>query len=214
MKTNSVEFGKKLKAIRMEKGFSIRQTALQAGTSNPYISQVENGKRNIPKPETLEKLAKGLRISKEEIFKLAGLETSKPDNIEYIGSNFVNVPVIGEIACGEPIIAEENISSYVPIPSDVVKNGTFFILNCVGNSMEPTISNGSQVVVREQPDAENGQIAAVLLENENTATLKRIKKTKTNVILMPDNPSYEPIVLNEDRPGRILGIVKMEMKRF
>ena len=61
---------------------------------------------------------------------------------------------------------------------------------------------------------ENGQIAAVLLENENTATLKRIKKTKTNVILMPDNPSYEPIVLNEDRPGRILGIVKMEMKRF
>lgn len=214
MKTNSVEFGKKLKAIRMEKGFSIRQTALQAGTSNPYISQVENGKRNIPKPETLEKLAKGLRISKEEIFKLAGLETSKTDNIEYIGSNFVNVPVIGEIACGEPIIAEENISSYVPIPSDVVKNGTFFILNCVGNSMEPTISNGSQVVVREQPDAENGQIAAVLLENENTATLKRIKKTKTNVILMPDNPSYEPIVLNEDRPGRILGIVKMEMKRF
>lgn len=214
MKTNSVEFGKKLKAIRMEKGFSIRQTALQAGTSNPYISQVENGKRNIPKPETLEKLAKGLRISKEEIFKLAGLETSKTDNIEYIGSNFVNVPVIGEIACGEPIIAEENISSYVPIPSDVVKNGTFFILNCVGNSMEPTISNGSQVVVREQPDAENGQIAAVLLENENTATLKRIKKTKTNVILMPDNPSYDPIVLNEDRPGRILGIVKMEMKRF
>lgn len=61
---------------------------------------------------------------------------------------------------------------------------------------------------------ENGQIAAILLEDENTATLKRIKKTKTNVILMPDNPSYEPIVLNEDRPGRILGIVKMEMKRF
>ncbi|WP_395350345.1 LexA family protein [Fructilactobacillus sanfranciscensis] len=61
---------------------------------------------------------------------------------------------------------------------------------------------------------ENGQIAAILLEDENTATLKRIKKTKTNVILMPDNPSYDPIVLNEDRPGRILGIVKMEMKRF
>ena len=61
---------------------------------------------------------------------------------------------------------------------------------------------------------ENGQIAAILLEDENTATLKRIKKTKTNVILMPDNPSYDPIVLNEDRPWRILGIVKMEMKRF
>lgn len=122
--------------------------------------------------------------------------------------------MIGEIACDEPITAEGNISDYVPIPADVVKNGTFFILNCVGNSMEPTITNGSQVVVREQPDAENGQIVAVLLEDENTATLKRIKKTKTGVILMPDNPEYEPIILNEDKRGRILGIAKMEMKRF
>ncbi|POH13395.1 hypothetical protein BGL41_04545 [Fructilactobacillus sanfranciscensis] len=207
-------FRTEIKNIRLEKKFTLRQVALQSGIDAGYLSQLENGKRNIPKPATLEKLAKGLRISKEEIFKLAGLETPKPSNIEYIGSNFVNIPVIGEIACGEPIIAEENISDYVPIPSDVVENGTFFILNCIGDSMEPTISNGSQVVVREQPDAENGQIAAVLLEDENTATLKRIKKTKTNVILMPDNPSYDPIVLNEDRPGRILGIVKMEMKRF
>lgn len=212
---NNRSFGASIKNIRNKKNMSLRQVEIASGgLSSSFISKLENGKRNIPKVETLERLAKGLRISKEEMFKLAGLEVSKPTNIEYIGSNFVNVPVIGEIACGEPITAEENISGYVPIPSDVVKNGTFFILNCVGNSMEPTIANGSQVVVREQPDAENGQIVAVLLEDENTATLKRIKKTKTNVILMPDNPEYEPIVLNEDRPGRILGIVKMEMKRF
>ena len=211
---NNQNFRTEIKNIRLEKKFTLRQVALQSGIDAGYLSQLENGKRNIPKPTTLEKLAKGLRISKEEIFKLAGLETSKPINIEYIGSNFVNVPVIGEIACDEPITSEENISDYVPIPADVVKNGTFFILNCVGNSMEPTITNGSQVVVREQPDAENGQIVAVLLEDENTATLKRIKKTKTGVILMPDNPEYEPIILNEDKRGRILGIAKMEMKRF
>ena len=212
---NNQSFGASIKNIRNKKNMSLRQVEIASGgLSSSFISKLENGKRNIPKVETLEKLAKGLRISKEEMFKLAGLEVSKPTNIEQISSNFINIPIIGEIACGEPITAEENISGYVPIPADVVKNGTFFILNCVGNSMEPTISNGSQVVVREQPDAENGQIAAVLLENENTATLKRIKKTKTNVILMPDNPSYDPIVLNEDRPGRILGIVKMEMKRF
>lgn len=214
METNSIEFGKKLKQIREDRGFSIRQTALQAGTSNPYISQVENGKRNIPKPTTLEKLAKGLRISKEEMFKLAGLEVSHPTNVEPMSSNFINIPVIGKIECGEPIIAEQNISGYVPIPADVVKKGNYFILNCIEHSMEPTISNGSQVVVREQPDAESGQIAAVLLEDENTATLKRIKKTKTSVILLPDNPEYELIILNEDKRGRILGIVKMEMKRF
>lgn len=211
---NSVEFGNEIKKIRKSKGFTLRQAALQSKVNPGYLSRLENGKQNLPKVETLERLAKGLRISKEEIFKFAGLEVSKPTNIEYIGSNFVNVPVIGEIACGEPITAEENISDYVPIPSDVVKNGTFFILNCIGDSMEPTIANGSQVVIREQPDAENDQIAAVLLEDEDTATLKRIKKTKTSVILLPDNPKYEPIILNKDKRGRILGIIKMEMKRF
>lgn len=96
----------------------------------------------------------------------------------------------------------------------VVKNGNYFVLSCIDNSMEPTIANGSQVVVHEQSDAENGQIAVVLFEDENTATLKRIKKTKTGVILTSDNSEYEPIVLNKDKRGRILGIVKMEMKRF
>lgn len=213
-------FGNKIRNIRNEKGFSLRQVSNQSRDdkgiliSPSYWSLVERGKRNIPKNSTLVRIAHGLRVQESEILQLAGLETSKPSNIEYIDSNFVNIPVIGEIACGEPITAEENISGYIPIPADVVKNGRFFILNCIGDSMEPTISNESQVVVREQPDAENGQIAAVLLEDENTATLKRIKKTKTGVILMPDNPEYEPIILNEDKRGRILGIVKMEMKRF
>lgn len=100
------------------------------------------------------------------------------------------------------------------IYKSVVKNGNYFVLSCIDESMEPTIANGSQVVAYEQPDTKNGQIAVVLLENENTATIKRIKKTKTDVILMSDNSEYEPIILNEDKRGRILGIVKMEMKRF
>ncbi|CAJ2232254.1 XRE family transcriptional regulator [Fructilactobacillus sanfranciscensis] len=209
-----MQFGNEIKKIRKSKGFTLRQAALQSKVNPGYLSRLENGKQNLPKVETLERLAKGLRISKEEMFKLAGLEVSKPTNIEQISSNFINIPIIGEIACGEPITAEQNISGYLPVPADVVKNGNCFILNCVGNSMEPTVSNGSQVVIREQPDAENGQIAAILLEDENTATLKRIKKTKTSVILLPDNPEYEPIILNEDKRGRILGIAKMEMKRF
>ena len=100
------------------------------------------------------------------------------------------------------------------IYKSVVKNGNYFVLSCIDESMEPTIANGSQVVAYEQPDAENGQIAVVLLENENTATIKRIKKTKTNVILISDNSEYDSIILNKDKRGRILGIVKMEMKRF
>lgn len=212
---NKTSLGTYIKNTLDKNGWSLRQAALQIGVSPAYLSKLTNKKADSnPKLETLNKIAKGLRINKFILYNLAGIETPKPSNIEYIDSNFVNVPVIGEIACDEPITSEENISDYVPIPADVVKNGTFFILNCVGNSMEPTITNGSQVVIREQSDAENDQIAAVLLEDENTATLKRIKKTKTSVILLPDNPEYEPIILNKDKRGRILGIIKMEMKRF
>lgn len=78
-------FGKQFKELRNSKNISLRQLERQSGVSNSFISQIERGKRNIPKPSTLEKLAKGLRISKEEIFKMAGLETDnsidkyKPD---------------------------------------------------------------------------------------------------------------------------------------
>ncbi|WP_429971317.1 helix-turn-helix domain-containing protein [Fructilactobacillus sp. Tb1] len=75
-------FGNDLKNLRKEKGFTLRQLAMQANINPGYLSRLENGKQNIPKPETLEKLAKGLRISKEEMFKLAGLEISSDDKLD------------------------------------------------------------------------------------------------------------------------------------
>ncbi|USS93798.1 helix-turn-helix domain-containing protein [Fructilactobacillus ixorae] len=213
---NDKSFGQKLRDIRKSKGFSIRQVAMQAGTSNPYLSQVENGKRSIPKPSTLRKIAKGLRIPESEIFKMAGLDTqNNPTNLTRIAtSDMVSIPIIGEIACGKPITAVENVSGHMLLPKNLVKGGDYFILKCVGKSMQPTIMNGSEVLIREQPDVESGEIAAVLLDDDTTATLKRVKKTKNSVILMPDNPDFEPIILNEDKQGRIIGLVKMEMKMF
>ena len=73
MDNSNTEFGRKLKELRNEKGFTVRQLALQAGISNSYLSQVENGKRSIPKPATLEKIAKGMRVPKEDIFLMAGI---------------------------------------------------------------------------------------------------------------------------------------------
>ncbi|ETO40004.1 SOS-response repressor and protease LexA [Fructilactobacillus florum 8D] len=215
MMANENNFGSEIRNIRQEKNFTLRQTALQAKIDPGYLSLLERGKRNIPKPDTLKKLAKGLRISENKIFEMAGLTTQLPDNMKRISNDdLVNVPIIGEIACGEPIIAEQNIDGYLPIPHDNVKDGNYFVLKCRGDSMEPTITNGSNVLIREQPDADDGQIAAVLLDDDTTATLKRIKHIKDSVFLIPDNPKYEPIVLNEDKSGKIIGIVKMEMKMF
>lgn len=73
----NIEFGKKIKQIRNEKRFTVRQAAYQGGLSNSYWSQVETGKRNIPKPETLEKMAKGLRISRDDILEMAGLSSNE-----------------------------------------------------------------------------------------------------------------------------------------
>lgn len=78
LRNETLNFGPKIKAIRKEKNFTVRQAALQAGISNSFWSQVENKHREIPKPNTLEKMAKGLRISKEEIYELAGI--SAPEN--------------------------------------------------------------------------------------------------------------------------------------
>ncbi|KWT46803.1 XRE family transcriptional regulator [Levilactobacillus brevis] len=89
MTVDKTKFGSQLKKLRNEKGFTIRQAALQANLSNSFWSQVENGKRNIPKPITLEKMAKGLRVSKEQIFVMAGinnsdLATKETDKPEYV----------------------------------------------------------------------------------------------------------------------------------
>lgn len=73
MDNSNAEFGSKLKELRNKKGFTVRQLALQAGISNSYLSQVENGKRSIPKPATLEKIAKGMHVPKEDIFLMAGI---------------------------------------------------------------------------------------------------------------------------------------------
>ncbi|USS89879.1 helix-turn-helix domain-containing protein [Fructilactobacillus cliffordii] len=198
------------------KKFTLRQLAVQAKLDPGYLSLLERGKRNIPKPDTLRKLTKGLRIDESEIFKMAGLESpNEPTNLTSIDSSeMISIPIIDEIACGEPITAVENISGHMLLPGDLVKGGDYFILKCIGKSMEPAIMNGFNVLVREQLDDENGQITAVLLDDDNTATLKRVKKIKSSIILMHDNPDFEPIILNEDKPGRILGIVKMEMNMF
>lgn len=127
-----------------------------------------------------------------------------PNNIMPVDS-LIKVPIIGTIACGTTILAEQNISGYQYIPSDFVsETENLFFLRCKGNSMEPTIKNGSLVLIHEQPCVEDNEIAAVLINEE--ATLKRIKHLDGQIILlMPDNKDYSPIILKKHDDNRILG---------
>lgn len=133
------------------------------------------------------------------------LTEDKPDNIFPMHSELVKVPILGNIACGDPLYVAENFAGYRYEAADMLPSGNNFYLKAKGNSMEPTIPNGSLVLIREQIEVENGEIAAVLVNGDTEATLKRVKKQNGVVILMPDNPNHEPIVVSKSYPARIIG---------
>jgi repressor LexA len=119
------------------------------------------------------------------------------------------VPVIGEIAAGGPIIAEEAVQDIFPLPKQIVGEGTLFLLKVSGDSMiNAAIADGDWVVVRQQQDAENGEIVAAMIEGE--ATVKTLKRSGGHVWLMPHNPIYAPIPGDE---AAILGRVVAVLRR-
>ena len=105
------------------------------------------------------------------------------------------VPLLGDIAAGGPILAEQAVQSVFPLPREIVGEGTLFLLNVRGDSMvEAAIRDGDWVVVRQQPVAENGEIVAAMIEGE--ATVKTLRRRDGHVWLMPENPDVRP------HPGR------------
>ena len=118
------------------------------------------------------------------------------------------VPVVGRIAAGGPILAEEAIEDIFPLPRQLVGEGTLFLLKVVGDSMmNAGIVDGDWVVVRQQPVAENGDIIAAMIEGE--ATVKTFKRSGSHVWLMPHNPAYTPIPGDEaEILGRVVAVLR------
>jgi repressor LexA len=138
-------------------------------------------------------------------------QTSSEDETG-IGDAFpepVNVPVVGRIAAGGPILAEERIEDVFALPRQLVGDGTMFLLAVRGDSMiDAAICDGDWVVVRQQPTANNGDIVAALLDDE--ATVKTFKRTESQVWLIPHNSAYDPIDGNH---ATILGKVVAVLRR-
>jgi repressor LexA len=118
------------------------------------------------------------------------------------------VPVLGRIAAGGPILAEEAVEDVFPLPRELVGEGTLFLLRVVGDSMvEAAICDGDWVVVRQQNVADNGDIVAAMLDGE--ATVKTFKRAGGQVWLMPHNPAFDPILGNEATVlGKVVTVIR------
>jgi len=189
-----------LDQLKSEKGLSISEIARRTNLAKSAVSRYFKRSREFPL-NRVEDFAKAFNVTSEY---LLGMENELPDNLIKINS-LTKIPILGEIACGEPILAEENIEGYMDEVAELLPTGTLFYLHCKGDSMEPTIRNGSYVLVRQQPEVEDGEIAAVLVNGNTEATLKRVKHQGNIIMLMPDNPAYSPYIITEDNPARIIG---------
>jgi repressor LexA len=118
------------------------------------------------------------------------------------------VPVVGRIAAGGPILAEQAIEDVFPLPKEIVGEGSLFLLKVVGDSMiDAAITDGDWVVVRQQPTAENGDVVAAMIDGE--ATVKTFKRRDGHIWLMPHNPTYEPILGDEASVlGRVVAVLR------
>ncbi len=142
-------------------------------------------------------------------------DPTKPRAIEIVDDNFnltrrelVNVPVVGQVAAGEPILASQNISSYFPIPAEYMPNEQTFMLRVKGDSMiNIGIYDGDLVLVEQQNTAKNGDIVVALLDD--SATVKTFYKEKDRVRLQPENDSLDPIFATDVAIlGRVIGVFR------
>lgn len=143
-------------------------------------------------------------------------DPTKPRAIEIVDDNFnltrrelVNVPVVGRVAAGEPILAVENVENYFPIPAEFIPNSQTFMLNVKGESMiNAGILDGDQILVQQQSTAENGDIVVALIDD--SATVKTFYKEDGYYRLQPENDTMEPIIVKDDLKilGKVIGVFR------
>jgi repressor LexA len=176
------DVGKRISELRRDRGYNQEELAEMARISRITLARYETGAIE-PGAFALSRIADALSVSTDELL----CRTEKmPPFIQVIKKA---VPVVGEIACGTPITAEQNIEEYADLPDGIHAD---FALRCKGDSMEPTFKDGDFVLIRQQPSVENGQIAAVGINGE--ATLKHVyTQDDSGILLVANNPKYHPI---------------------
>ncbi len=143
-------------------------------------------------------------------------DPTKPRAIEIVDDEYavsrremVNLPIVGQVAAGEPILAEQNIEGYFPVPADYMPNSEAFMLKVKGDSMvNAGIFDGDQIIVQSQNIANNGDIVVALMED--SATVKRFYKENGHFRLQPENDFMDPIISNDiSVVGKVVGLFRM-----
>lgn len=191
------KFHERLKALRTGKDLSQAEFGRIIKVSKSSINMYERGERE-PGLETLERIADYFNVDMDYLLGKSDIANRAQASIAAtVAANIIpfpemqRIPLIGAIACGAPILAEEHIEDYVDMPKHVRAD---FALTCKGDSMiNARIFDGDIVYIRQQDTVENGEIAAVLVDTE--ATLKRVKIYPDHISLEPENPQYRPLVL-------------------
>lgn len=199
-----MNIGSNIKRIRKSQNLTLEQVAKAIGTTRQTISRYENNNINNIPMDKIKKLAAALNTTQMEIL---GMQ----DSIDYKPNKYI--PVLGRISAGLPMYAEENIEEY--ISTNVKDDGEYFALRVKGDSMNAAhIFEGNLLIVRHQDMVENGEIAIVMINNED-ATVKRFYCDGKTVTLMPQstNPKHKPQIYDTNKTiVRIIGkVVKNEI---
>lgn len=191
-----------------KKGYRAADVAAGSGVSPATLSE---WKRDLyePKRDKLEKIANFLNVPVSYFYGNTEAFNPEPESVK--------IKVLGTVPAGIPIEAVADVIGEETISMKTAQTGEFFGLRIKGDSMEPEISSGSIVIVRQQEDVENGEVAIVMI-NGSDATCKRIEKHERGIMLVPTNRAYEPqFFSNEDIeriPVRIIGRVIEARKKF
>ena len=202
MELDMIGIGERIKTRRKELKLSQTDIYERCDITSGALSKIENGKADIPQSKVIA-FARALNTTTAY---LMGIDTAKERSIP---AGFQplpkrdRIPRVGQIACGTPILAEENVEAYDEVPSDWHAD---FTLLCQGDSMEPKIKDGDVVAIHSQPMVENGEVAAVLIDGE--ATLKRVFLFDDHIELRAENPTFPTIL----RIGEDMNTITIEGK--
>lgn len=200
MKTTAERIKEGMELRQLKQADLVEMTGISKGALSSYISG-----RYVPKQNNIFLISKALNVSESWL-----MGNDVPINRVEPKKKGITINVLGRVAAGIPIEAVEDIIDTEEIPEEMARTGTFFGLQIHGDSMEPRMCEGDVVIVRQQDDAESGDIVIATV-NGSDATCKRLRKYRDGIELISNNPAYAPMFYSNEeiieKPVRIIGKV-------
>lgn len=197
--------GARLRMLRRESGMTQVELGKILNCGGTAISQYEKNVRT-PDHATIMKIADVFGVSTDYLF---GKTSDRNKDIPSAKRN-VRIPVLGHVQAGLPISAVTDILDWEEVTPEMANSGELFALQIKGTSMQPRMQEGDVIIVRQQPEVENGEIAVVMVDGDE-ATVKKVRYLDNGIMLIGLNPSFEPLVFTNEEiltlPVRIIGKV-------